>query len=141
MQDRTRLFHTPLGHSENIMDDLISPNPEVRNAAAAVYRKWIERNYQNADIQEYSKISNDMFLLFTRMSRSNDENVQLGFLALVNELVDLGYQEEERNVRISQYLGSLIKDIHLDSLLNPLANVLSYSLFQSVDCRSFTASW
>lgn len=118
-----RLFHTPLGHSENIVDDLISTNAEVRNAAAAIYRKWIERNYQNADAQEYSRITDDMFQLFTRLSRGRDDNVQLGFLALVNQLVDLGYQEEDRNVRISQYLESLMQDTHSDILIKPLANV------------------
>lgn len=128
MQDRVRLFHTPLGHSENIVDDLISRNAEVRNAAAAVYRKWIERNYQNADTQEYSKITDDMFQLFTRLSRGSDENIQLGFLALVNELVDLGYQEEDRNLRISQYLESFMQDSHSDTLLKPLANVFSNDL-------------
>ena len=123
MQERMRLFHTPLGHSENIVDDLISTNAEVRNAAAAIYRKWIERNYQNADAQEYSRITDDMFQLFTRLSRGRDDNVQLGFLALVNQLVDLGYQEEDRNVRISQYLESLMQDTHSDILIKPLANV------------------
>lgn len=120
-----RLYHTPLGHSENIVDDLICPNMKVRNRAAAIYRKWIERNYQNADVQEYSKITDDMFQLFTRLSRSNDENVHLGFLALVNELVDLGYQEEDRNVRISQYLESIMQDIHSETLMEPLSIVRS----------------
>ena len=68
-----------------------------------------------------------MFQLFTRLSRGRDDNVHLGFLALVNQLVDLGYQEEDRNVRISQYLESLMQDSHSDILMKPLANVRLFS--------------
>ena len=129
MQDRSRLFHTPLGHSDNIVDDLISPQAEVRNAAAAVYKKWIERNFQNADVQEYSKINEEIFPLFSRLSRSTNENARLGFLALVNELIDLGYQEEDRHIRISQYLESFLQEHHPDSILKPLASVSVIAFF------------
>ena len=105
------------------MDDLISPHAEIRNAAASMYRKWIERNFQNADVQEYSKINEEIFPLFSRLSRSSNENARLGFLALANELIDLGYQEEDRHIRISQYLESFLQESHPDSILKPLASV------------------
>ena len=83
----------------------------------------IERLYQNADAQEYSKISDEIFQLFKRFSRSNDDYVHLGFLAVIDQLVDLGYQEEDRNVRISQYLETMIQETHSTMLLIPLSSV------------------
>lgn len=123
MQDQVRLFHTPLDHSEHILDDLVSPSEEVRIQTAALYRKWIERKYQNADAQEYSMISDEIFQLLTRLNRTSEEFSHLGFLNLVDQLVDLGYQEEDRNIRISQYLESMMQDVHSQTLLKPLASV------------------
>ncbi|KNB46336.1 serine/threonine protein kinase [Blastocystis sp. subtype 4] len=98
MQNEVRFFYTPVGRSEYIVDEKVCRDSEARNHAAILYRKWIERLYQNADAQEYSKISDEIFQLFKRFSRSNDDYVHLGFLAVIDQLVDLGYQEEDRNV-------------------------------------------
>lgn len=123
MQDQVRLFHTPLDHSDHILDDLVSPSEDVRIQTSALYRRWVERKYQNADAQEYSKISDEIFQLLTRLNRNSEENSHLGFLNLVDQLVDLGYQEEDRNIRISQYLESMMQDAHSQTLLKPLASV------------------
>lgn len=132
MQDQVRLFHTPLDHSEHILDDLVSPSEEVRIQTAALYRKWIERKYQNADAQEYSMISDEIFQLLTRLNRTGEEFSHLGFLNLVDQLVDLGYQEEDRNIRISQYLESMMQDVHSQTLLKPLASVSGQGLWNYV---------
>ena len=95
MQNRMELLHTPPSHSGNVVDDLISHNPEVRKTAAVRYRRWVEKSYQKADVQMYSKISDEINQLITRLSQSSDDYVHLGFLALVNEIVDLSYQEED----------------------------------------------
>ena len=57
------MFHTPLDHSDHILDDLVSPSEDVRIQTSALYRRWVERKYQNADAQEYSKISDEIFQL------------------------------------------------------------------------------
>ena len=144
MQNRMELLHTPPSHSGNVVDDLISHNPEVRKTAAVRYRRWVEKSYQKADVQMYSKISDEINQLITRLSQSSDDYVHLGFLALVNEIVDLSYQEEDRNVRISQYLELLLQDNHSEILIEPLSTVdcilcLNYSLgtWTLASCRQF----
>lgn len=107
----------------------MSPSEEVRIQTAALYRKWIERKYQNADAQEYSMISDEIFQLLTRLNRTSEEFSHLGFLNLVDQLVDLGYQEEDRNIRISQYLESMMQDVHSQTLLKPLASVSGQGLW------------
>ena len=85
MQNEVRFFYTPVGRSEYIVDEKVCRDSEARNHAAILYRKWIERLYQNADAQEYSKISDEIFQLFKRFSRSNDDYVHLGFLAVIDQ--------------------------------------------------------
>ena len=68
-------------------------------------------------------ISDEIFQLLTRLNRTSEEYAHLGFLNLVDQLVDLGYQEEDRNIRISQYLESMMQDVHSQTLLKPLASV------------------
>ena len=126
MQDQLGFFYSQAGQSANVVDDLISPNEKVRNKAASLYREWIERRYQNADAKEYDNISVGLFILLSRLNRTTDENAHLGYLALINELVDLGYQEEERNVRMSSFLESDINNIRSDKLLEPLSTVRIY---------------
>ena len=126
MQDQLGFFYSQAGQSANVVDDLISPNEKVRNKAASLYREWIERRYQNADAKEYDNISVGLFILLSRLNRTTDENAHLGYLALINELVDLGYQEEERNVRMSTFLESDINSIRSDKLLEPLSSVRIY---------------
>ena len=126
MQDQLGFFYSQAGQSANVVDDLISPNEKVRNKAASLYREWIERRYQNADAKEYDNISVGLFILLSRLNRTTDENEHLGYLALINELVDLGYQEEERNVRMSTFLESDINSIRSDKLLEPLSSVRIY---------------
>ena len=123
MQSQEKLFYTSAGRTTSIVDDLISHDPETRNQAAIRYRQWIERKYQNADAQEYSKINDEVFQLLTRLSRDTMESMHLGFLAVVDQLVDLGYQEEDRNIRISQNLDMMIHGSYSDSMLEPLATV------------------
>lgn len=132
MQNEVRFFYTPVGRSEYIVDEKVCRDSEARNHAAILYRKWIERLYQNADAQEYSKISDEIFQLFKRFSRSNDDYVHLGFLAVIDQLVDLGYQEEDRNVRISQYLETMIQETHSTMLLIPLSSVTPLCSFDSL---------
>ena len=115
MQSQEKLFYTPASRSASIVDDLVSHDPETRNQAAVRYRQWIERKYQNADAQEYSKINDEVFQLLTRLSRDT--------MAVVDQRVDLGYQEEDRNIRISQNLDMMIHGSYSDTMLEPLATV------------------
>lgn len=65
-------------------------------------------------------ISDEIFQLLTRLNRTGEEFSHLGFLNLVDQLVDLGYQEEDRNIRISQYLESMMQDVHSQTLFETI---------------------
>lgn len=135
MQNQMRIFHTAISASETIVEDIISHDPERRNHAAILYRKWIERMYHNDDVQEYTAITDEIYTLFSQLSKSNEENVRLGFLAVMDQLIDLGYDEERRNVRISQELDVMSQSINTPSLFIPFSSVSPCKVFNLVDSR------
>ena len=137
MQNPIRTSHTAISTSETIVDDIISQDPERRNHAAILYRKWIERMYHNADAQEYTTITDEIYTLFSHLSKSNADHVRLGFLAVMDQLIDLGYDEERRNVRISHELNEMSRSIHTPVLFKPFSSVSLRVRIHQVDSWPF----